>query len=372
MGASFTTDSPTVTLPITVCGKAGLEPVTWQSPVASAQVKSAILLAGLRGAGTTTVCEPVLSRNHTELLLEAYGVNVQVSPDGLTTSIQGGQQLQAANLNIPGDPSSAAFMLVAAALVPGSQICVEGTLLNPTRCGFINIMKRMGADITVREDRGWQLGQELVGSIELRYASGLTAVEVDASEVPALIDEIPILALLACAARGTTVFRQVGELRVKESDRLSAIIEGLSALGAKAWSQADDLYVAGGVVPSCGQSGTVSAISSCGQSDAVGQMASGAKAPGAQAPGARGAAAQGTATRGLGAQAPAAQGTAAQAPTEQAPGVQAPPAHGDHRLAMTWAIADVAFGLNLTHSEQDTVAVSYPNFFGDLQRLRQQ
>jgi 3-phosphoshikimate 1-carboxyvinyltransferase len=241
MGAQF---SPQGSLPLTVRGSSELNAIRYASPVASAQVKSAVLLAGLSARGTTTVTEPHKSRDHTELLLPAYGVTVET--EGLTVSISGGQRLNAFDCAVPGDPSSAAFLLVAAALTPGSAVAVTGVSLNPTRIGFVSVLQRMGAQIAVERYTDKSLGAEPVGSLAVSYTAELAATVVEAHEIPALIDELPILALLATAARGNTVFREVGELRVKESDRLAAIIEGLSALGCSAWASGDDLHVSYG------------------------------------------------------------------------------------------------------------------------------
>lgn len=236
---------PVETLPLVIRGSDSLAAISYLSPVASAQIKSAVLLAGLHARGTTSVTEPHKSRDHTELLLPAYGVKVEV--DGLTIRIEGGQKLHALDLAVPGDPSSAAFLLVAAALIPGSEVTAREILLNPTRTAFLEVLRRMGADITIQTSAIKQLGAEKVGDITVRHRPGLTATKIPSHEVPALIDEIPILALLATAAQGTTVFEQVGELRVKESDRLAAILRGLKALGCVAYAHGDDLHVSLGL-----------------------------------------------------------------------------------------------------------------------------
>jgi 3-phosphoshikimate 1-carboxyvinyltransferase len=241
MGATFSSGEH---LPITVSGNPGLTAIDYLSPVASAQVKSAILLAGLQAQGITSVSEPHKSRDHTELLLPTFGVKVQV--EGLKVSIAGGQKLNACDCGVPGDPSSAAFLLVAAALTPDSQVTVTNVALNPTRTGFLEVLRRMGADVRVVADGDACLGQEPVGDITVNWRAGLQATVIEAAEVPALIDEVPILALLATAAQGTTTLREVGELRVKESDRLAAIVEGLTALGCSARVEGDDLLVSSG------------------------------------------------------------------------------------------------------------------------------
>jgi 3-phosphoshikimate 1-carboxyvinyltransferase len=292
--------TPADTLPLVVRGSASLTAIDYVSPVASAQVKSAVLLAGLHAQGTTSVTEPHKSRDHTELLLPAYGAEVAV--DGLTASILGGQKLHAFDVAVPGDPSSAAFLLAAAALIPGSVVTAREVLLNPTRIGFLNVMKRMGADIAITTSNIKRLGAEKVGAITVRYRPGLAATTIEAHEIPALIDEVPILALLATAAVGTTAFEQVGELRVKESDRLAAIITGLRALGCSASAHGDDLHVSLGYP---------------------------------------------------------------QAPTTTTP----LETHGDHRLAMTWAIAARAFAPQLEIVDKECVSVSYPTFYSDLERL---
>jgi len=238
MGAVF---SPMDHLPITVQGRATLRAIDYHSPIASAQVKSAILLAGLSAEGTTSVSEPHKSRDHTESLLPAFGIDVHV--DGLKVSIEGGKELSPCDCDVPGDPSSAAFLLVAAALLPQSKVTVTNMALNPTRIGFLTVMRRMGANVEIRINERNTLGQETVGDVTLSWREGLIATTVTADEIPALIDEVPILALLATAASGSTRFECVGELRVKESDRLSAIVEGLTALGCSVAVDGDDLIV---------------------------------------------------------------------------------------------------------------------------------
>lgn len=234
--------TPEGTLPATVTGPAHLHAGEHRLPVASAQVKSALLLAGLQATGITTVVEPVRSRDHTELMLPAFGVPVQV--EGNAVFVTGPCLLSAASLAVPGDPSSAAFLLCAAAMRQGSEVTVTGITLNPTRLGFLTAMRRMGAHIITR--RTGMQGLEPVGDVTVIGDVDLVATRVPADEIPSLIDEVPVLALLATFAEGTTCFEQVGELRVKESDRLAAIVAGLSALGCIARVAGDDLYVEGG------------------------------------------------------------------------------------------------------------------------------
>lgn len=243
MGASFETAEGD-TLPITVEGRARLKAIEYHSPVASAQVKSAILLAGLSAHGCTRVTEPFVSRDHTERLLPAFGVSVEVDPEQCAVSVQGPVTLEAAGeIVVPRDPSSAAFLTVAALLVPGSKVVLPGVALNETRTGFLRVLERMGAHVEIVP---WpETGNERVGEIVVKHTPALFATQVNAAEVPSLVDEIPILALAATAARGETRFAGVGELRVKESDRLAAVVDGLAALGADARAEGDTLIVSG-------------------------------------------------------------------------------------------------------------------------------
>ena len=229
-------------LPLRISGRA-LRPLTYESPVASAQVKSAVLLAGLRAAGRTSVIEPAPSRDHTERLLPAFGVSVDVEPVTRRASVLGPVVPTAYDVVVPGDPSSAAFLVAAALLVPGSVVTLPGVGLNPTRVGFLRVLERMGAVVTVRPAA--LLGTEPVGELCVRHTPELAATVVGAGEVPTLIDELPVLALVAARARGTTRFEGVGELRVKESDRLSAICEGLALFGARVDAGQDWLAVTG-------------------------------------------------------------------------------------------------------------------------------
>lgn len=227
-------------LPITVAG-GGLHPITYDAPMASAQLKTAVLLAGMYANGTTTLNEPAPSRNHTELMLPEYGVATTAGER--TASVTGPAQPQASEVLVPGDPSSAAFLVCAAVMCPGSTIQVENVSLNTARIGFTRTLERMGAEVSV--SRTGAAGKEPYGIIEACYTPHLRGCEVPAEKIAGIIDEIPVLALVAAHAHGVTVFRQVNELRVKETDRLAAIIDGLAKLGVDAWCEGDDLYIEG-------------------------------------------------------------------------------------------------------------------------------
>jgi len=243
MGAHFRSAEGGL-LPITVRGGA-LTALEYRSPVASAQVKSAVLLAGLRASGVTTLVEPALSRDHTERLLPAFGVPVSTAEQdgGWEASVSGPAAMRAYDVAVPGDPSSAAFLLAAALLVPGSDVTVAEICMNPTRVGFLRVLQRMGADIQVLDAA--TIGAEPVASLRARYTGTLHATTVTPAEVPALVDEIPILALVATQAEGRTRFEGVGELRVKETDRLEAVAHGLGLLGATVCAGEDWLEVSG-------------------------------------------------------------------------------------------------------------------------------
>ena len=227
------------TAPMTVKGGA-LRGVEYAPPMASAQVKSAILLAGLHATGATTVIESAATRDHTERMLAAFGVTVGLH--GPKVTVTGGSRLTASKVLIPGDPSSAAFWVVAATLAPGSELAVRGVGANATRTGYLAVLARMGADIhrePMRGEGGEAIEDLIVSSSDLR------GVEVSADEVPGLIDEIPILALAAALAAGESRFKRVGELRHKESDRLAGIASLLMSFGAQARVEGDDLVVTG-------------------------------------------------------------------------------------------------------------------------------
>ena len=299
MGVRFEPDGKE-TLPMTVVGNPRLEPISYDAPMASAQLKTAILLAGVYADGTTEVREPAPSRNHTELMLPEYRVRT-VAGDR-TASVHGPNTMQASEVQVPGDPSSSAFLACAALMKPGSAVQVEGVSLNPARTGYVRVLERMGADVNAQATGA--SGKEPYGVISARYTEDLHGCDVAAEEIASMVDEIPVLALTAAHARGVTVFREVGELRVKETDRLKAVIDGLSKLGVSAWTHGDDLFVEG--------------------------------QPGFEVP-------EGLVFDSL----------------------------GDHRLAMTWALVGLTGDVPVTVKNFSSVAVSYPGFLDDIERLAQ-
>ena len=282
-------------LPVTIEG-GKLRGLTYTSPVASAQVKSAILFAALTGNVPVTIREPYRSRDHTERLFAHLGLGIHerdgaivfepaVRPSGAP----------AVHLTVPGDPSSAAFMVGAAILAERGELMIENVGVNPTRTGFLVVLERMGAHVermSLRDEAGEPVADLLARPARLR------GTEVTAAEIPTLVDEVPVLAVVASRARGVTVFRDVGELRVKESNRLELIAANLRAVGVKAEVQRDDLHVEGTERPPRGTVDTA----------------------------------------------------------------------GDHRLAMAFAVLGTIPGANIKLSERKSVAISYPRFFGDLER----
>jgi 3-phosphoshikimate 1-carboxyvinyltransferase len=237
MGARFISDDGRP--PLTVMGTDDLKGIDFQPDVASAQVKSAVLFAGLHAEGMTRVVEPVSTRDHTERALEAFGA--QVGRAGTSVAIRGGQRLIGGTLHVPGDISSAAFWIVAAAALPGSDVTIEHVGLNPTRTGILDVLRRMGAEVkTVTEHA--QAG-EPIGIIRVRHA-GLQATEIAPEDVPGVIDELPVLAALATHG-GELSVSGAGELRVKESDRISALAEGLRLMGGDIDEQPDGFHVRG-------------------------------------------------------------------------------------------------------------------------------
>lgn len=235
-------------LPATLSAPDGLTGIDYTPPHASAQVKSCLLLAGLNARGTTTVTEPTLTRDHTENMLRAFGATVKATPrsiegrKGQIVKIDGGQKLKACHVDVPGDPSSAAFLIVAALITPGSEIVIENVMMNPTRTGLFETLIEMGGFI--RMDNYRTSGGEVIADISVKY-SKLTGIVVPPERAPSMIDEYPILAVAAAFAKGRTVMDGIGELRVKESDRIAATENLLRANGVDVSSTETGMTVAG-------------------------------------------------------------------------------------------------------------------------------
>jgi 3-phosphoshikimate 1-carboxyvinyltransferase len=240
MGADFSG----TTLPLTERGLSPAVPIAYRLPVASAQVKSAVLLAGLNTAGITTVIEPVPTRDHTERMLKGFGAELWVEEEGgeRAIRIRGEADLRPQTIEVPGDPSSAAFFAVAALIVPGSDLTIENVGLNPTRAGLYTVLREMGGEIEELNPR--EVGGEPVADLRVRH-SELTGIEVDPALAPSMIDEFPVLFVAAALARGQTITRGLEELRVKESDRLTAMAEALLAVGSDVYEREDGLVVQG-------------------------------------------------------------------------------------------------------------------------------
>ena len=226
--------------PLTIEGTSRLSPIDFEPDVPSAQVKSCVLLAGLHTDGITRIVEPLPTRDHTERALEAFGVEILRA--GTAVAVRGGQRLAARIVNVPGDISSAAFWMVAAAALPGSEITLEEVGLNPTRTGIVDVIRRFGADVEIEEGRA--TAGEPVGTVTVRHF-GLGPVEITPGEVPGVIDELPVLAALATHGGELTV-SGAAELRVKESDRISALANGLRRMGAAIDEAPDGFHVRGG------------------------------------------------------------------------------------------------------------------------------
>ncbi len=243
MGARFAA-SPGGRLPLTMHGLCPAVPLEYTLPVASAQVKSAVLLAGLNTPGHTIVIEPVPTRDHSERMLRGFGADLQVeeTPQGRIITLAGEAELTAQVLTVPGDPSSAAFPLVAALIVPGSAVTITNVGLNPTRAGLIDVLRAMGASITLSNPR--DVGGEPVADLVVAH-SALTGIEVPPEVVPSMVDEFPILFIAAAVAQGTTIMRGLEELRVKESDRITTMATGLLACGIACEELPDGLIIHG-------------------------------------------------------------------------------------------------------------------------------
>jgi 3-phosphoshikimate 1-carboxyvinyltransferase len=294
------------TPPLEISG-AKLRGIDYRLPVASAQVKSCVLLAGLMAEGETSVTEPEPTRDHTERLLRACGVPVRTEDAGTSVTIHGSlparrvtvsaaERIEIDEIPVPGDFSSAAFALVAAVLVGGSEVSMEGVGINPTRIGLLGILNRMGAGVDVEEER--PLGGEPRGAITARH-SALEATRVSAGEIPLTIDELPLVALLGCFAEGETVVTGAEELRHKESDRIATVVEGLRGIGAKIEAEPEGFRVQG-----------------------TGRLGGGKL-----------------------------------------------DAHGDHRLAMLGAVAGLASDDGVEVEGFEAAGVSYPGFEADLRSL---
>lgn len=245
MGVQVLKASPGDRMPITLRGPKSAAPISYRVPMASAQVKSAVLLAGLNTPGVTTVIEPVMTRDHTEKMLQGFGANLTVETDEQGVRhifIEGQGKLTGQIITVPGDPSSAAFAVVAALIVPGSDILIENVLMNPTRTGLITTLIEMGAQIELISPRN--AGGEDVADLRVR-SSELKGVTVPAARAPSMIDEYPVLAVAASFAEGETLMLGLEELRVKESDRLSAVANGLKANGVDCTEQDTSLAVRG-------------------------------------------------------------------------------------------------------------------------------
>jgi len=255
MGAEISARSGDKYLPIAIKGK-GLRAINYNMPVASAQVKSCLILAGLYAEGETTITEPIKSRDHTERMLKAMGAEIEV--EGLTIKVGsrspsatrrggksevGSRKLNPADIEVPSDFSSAAFFIIAALIVPDSEILIKNVGINPTRTGLLDVLKQMGAEIELKNVR--KVSGEPVADIRCKSAANLKAIDISKEQIPALIDEFPILCLAATRADGTTTIRGAEELRVKESDRIKAMAEGLRKMGVEVKEFNDGLSIKG-------------------------------------------------------------------------------------------------------------------------------
>ncbi len=242
MGADIESMEGNGCAPLLIQGRKGaLNGISYQSPVASAQVKSAVLLAGLYGNGPTSVTEPYLSRNHTELMLKMLGADIEIKDT--TATVNPAPKLHAEKITVPGDISSAAYFIAAGLIIPGSEILIKNVGINPTRDGILKICRRMGADIKIENVRNTD--SEATADIYVRYGE-LKGTEIGGAIIPALIDELPVLAVMACFAKGKTVIKDAAELRVKESDRIAVMVRNLSRMGVKVTATEDGMIIEGG------------------------------------------------------------------------------------------------------------------------------
>ncbi len=294
MGAEIMARADSKYPPLAIRGKKPV-PLQYSMPVASAQVKSSILLAGLYADGETAISEPAKSRDHTEMMLPAFGADLKV--DGLTVRIRGGRELSPLDIAVPGDFSSAAFFIVASLIIPGSEIVARNVGINPTRTGLLDVLKDMGAGIEIMNMR--VVSGEHVADLHCKGGAGLKAVEVHGDVVPSLIDEFPILCVAAAKAEGTTTIRGAEELRVKESDRIMAMATELRKMGVAIEEFPDGLSISG---------------------------------------------------------------------TKQLKGA-AVESHGDHRIAMSMAVAALTAEGTTTINGASAVDISFPGFFDTLRRF---
>ncbi len=229
--------------PLTLRGGQQLKAIDYVLPMASAQVKSCVLLAGMYAEGETRTTEPAPTRDHSERMLKGFGYPVAVS--GATATLRGGHRLKAVHIDVPADISSAAFFMVAASIAPGADLTLQHVGINPTRVGIINILREMGGDITLSNER--EVGGEPVADIRVRYAP-LKGIDIPEEQVPLAIDEFPVLFVAAACAEGRTVLRGAEELRVKESDRIQVMADGLVTLGVNAQATPDGIIIDGGPI----------------------------------------------------------------------------------------------------------------------------
>ncbi|MFH1858457.1 MAG: 3-phosphoshikimate 1-carboxyvinyltransferase [Candidatus Omnitrophota bacterium] len=230
--------------PLSVQGKGVLKAIQFRTPIPSAQVKSAVLLAGLYADGRTTVTEPFKTRDHTERMLQQFGRRLTFQ--GLSVSVEGQEELEGTRVRVPGDISSGAFFIVLASALEGAALVIRDVGINPTRTEFLRVLKRMGASIAVAaESECGRSGGEPIGTITVK-GSSLHGVRVDAREIPGLIDELPILMVAGACAKGQTIFKGVSELRVKETDRIASMVTNLRRMGVDIWNEKDDVLIQGG------------------------------------------------------------------------------------------------------------------------------
>lgn len=297
MGASITCEQGNDCAPVTIKGN-NLKGIHYQSPVASAQIKSAVLLAGLYAEGPTSVTEPNLSRNHTELMFQSFGIEIESNPATATACVKPPEKVIARKVIVPGDISSAAYFIAAGLIVPKSEILIKNVGINPTRDGILQVCKAMGADITllnIQSDDGEPTADLLVRSSEL------TGTVIEGAVIPTLIDELPVICALACFAKGQTIIKDASELKVKESNRIDVMVTNLSKMGADVTATEDGMIING-----------------------TGAL--------------KGAVID---------------------------------SNDDHRIAMTFAIAGLMAEGETEILHFDCVAISYPDFYTDLQRLIQ-